>query len=127
MLYYGMVKIKSGKVRQWHRPNNADCPQNIKMEWDCDCKRPPRNRKPYRVCRVHDSDVPHGTKADIILEIHPNGRLIFREKARPRRFSYATTVGKIYTRLLWNEAMTKAAAKAKARKDRKLARKKARK
>lgn len=112
-------------IHDWHQPRNNACAQNHDVARDCECVKPKKikNRKPYRVCRVHDREVPHGAKADIILEVHPNGRLILREKGRPRRFSYATTIGKIYTRLLMNEALAKAAAKAKERRERKAARK----
>lgn len=116
-------------IHDWHRPNNANCQQNIKAAWDCTCEKPKRkvNRKPYRVCRVRDLGVNHGVKPDIIIEVHPNGRLIFREKNRPRRFSYGTTAADVYARLVRNEALRKAALKAKERAAKRAERKAARK
>lgn len=119
-------------IHDWHSPRNEACPQNQDSARDCACTQPARQRarKPYRTLRVHDSDVPHNVRPDIIMEVHPNGRLIFREKGRPRRCSYSTTVGKIYSRMVLAEALAKASARARDRakrmKERKAARRAAR-
>lgn len=117
LVNYWMKKNKVMPViKDWHQPNNEACPQNKNINRDCECARPKRNRKPYRVCRVHClEDIPHRVKPDIIMEVHPGGRLILREKGRPMRFSYGTTIGKIYGRLVMNEALAKARAKAAKR------------
>lgn len=92
------------------------------MGLPCECKRI-RHYKNYRVCRVHDPEVPHGCKKDLIVEVYPHGQIIVREAGRRKINSYATTVGKIYSRLVLNEALAKARAKHQAKKDRKKARK----
>ena len=119
--------MKAPIIHDWHRPRNEACSQNKNPAKDCDCAKPKRNFKPYRVVRVHDTEVNHGVKPDIIIEVHPNGRLIFREKGRPRRFSYGTTAADIYGRLVRNEALRKMAAKKKERAARRAERNAARK
>jgi hypothetical protein len=113
-------------VKDWHSPFNESCDHNINPTLACTCKRV-RIRKNYRVVKVHDTDVPHNCKPDIIMEVYPNGRLIFREAGRRKTSGYATTAGAIYSRLLMNEAKAKVLAKAQLKRQRKLERKKARK
>ena len=96
-------------IHDWHDPRNEDCDQNRVSFADCTCKRK-INRKPYRVVRVSDPTAANYQRdGRIVVEVHPNGLLVFRE--RGRRKAYSTTVGKIYTGLVWREAMTLAKAK----------------
>lgn len=100
-------------IHDWHDPYNDVCPQNIDAGNSCTCKRK-INRKSYRVMRINDPTAANYQRdGRIILEVHPNGLLVLRERGRRKR--YETTVGKIYTGLVWREAMTLAKAK-KARK-----------
>lgn len=101
-------------IHDWHDPRNESCEQNRHpIEGHCTCKRKV-NRKSYRVMRVNDPTAANYQRdGRIILEVHPNGLLVLRERGRRKR--YETTVGKIYTGLVWREAMTLAKAK-KARK-----------
>lgn len=113
-----MVASLTGTVKDWHSPRNEECAHNGNIDADCSCKRPARQRKPYRVCRVHDDNVPHGCRAEIVLEVHPNGRLIFREAGRRKSNAFATSVGEIYSRLTLQHARQVALAKKAARKAR---------
>jgi hypothetical protein len=97
-------------IHDWHNPRafNPDapdfCPHNLDITRDCTCKRKV-NRKPYRVVRVSDPTAANYQRdGRIVVEVHPNGLLVFRE--RGRRKQYSTTVGKIYSNLIWHEAMT---------------------
>lgn len=101
-------------IKDWHNPHNIDCHQNHYTNLDCTCKRP-LTRKPYKVARVNDRD--HGS---VVLEIHPDGRLVLREKGR--KFRLETTIGAVYDELLWKQAKGIAVAKRKAKLDRKKAR-----
>lgn len=82
--------------------------------------RKPAVRKPYRTIRVHDETAldrgHHRVKlsADIILEVHPRGQLVLREKGKRTR--YYTTVANVFSGLVWRSAMVGAAAKKKNRK-----------
>lgn len=105
------------RIRHWHSPRNEVCAQNFSADLDCTCTRPPRKRKPFKVVRVCDPTVPHNVNENIVIEIHPGGRICLREKRR--KHGLWTTVGNIYAGLVWREAMAaKRVAKAnrKARK-----------
>lgn len=103
-------------IHDWHDPRNELCGQNQHLDANCTCKRKV-NRKPYRVVRVSDPTAANYQRdGRIVVEVHPNGLLVFRE--RNRRKTYSTTVGKIYSNLLWHEAMTLAKAKKAARRAR---------
>lgn len=107
-----------GNVKDWHNPFNDDCPHNREVELDCGCKRPVK-RKPFRVCKTHDTltkDRGHKTSPDIIIEVHPNGRLVFREKGKRTRFE--TTSVKVYEGLRWRAAMVAAQQSKAKRKNR---------
>jgi len=97
-----------------HQPRNEGCPHNADPEQVCTCPAKPRNRKNYRVCRVHDSHAPRSISPEIVLEVHPGGTLVFREKGK--RTSYETTAGHVFAGLVWKAAMAKAQAKKKGRK-----------
>lgn len=93
-------------IHDWHDPRNPGCSQNAHWTCDCTCEKPKRQRKPYRTVKVHDESVSmHKVRPDIILEIHPNGRLVLREKGR--RSSLYTTVASVYERLVIGEARKK--------------------
>ena len=96
-----------------HQPRNEECPHNLDPSLACNCKLM-RNRKPYKVCKVHDAHAKGRLSPDIILEIHPNGVLVFREKGR--RTSFETTAGAVFAGLVWKDAMSKAQAKKQSRK-----------
>lgn len=104
-----------GVIKAWHDPRNYSCANNEDIYKNCTCKRVV-NRKPYRVVRVHDGKAPAGVKADIVVEVHPNGRLVFREAKRRR--GYETTAGAVYYRIMAQEARVAAMAKKKARRRR---------
>lgn len=103
-----------GRVKDHHSPNNEECEHNQAIDRDCTCKRV-LNRKPFRVCKVHDTatkDRDRRTSPDIIIEVHPNGRLVFREKGKRTRFE--TTSVKVFEGLRWRAAMV-AAQEARAK------------
>lgn len=109
----GIASAKVGRVRDWHRPHNEDCPHNMSPASDCQCKREV-NRKPYTVRRVHDPEAER--VHDVVCEVHPNGLLVLR---RPRhKARYSITLGALYERLELNEAMKAAREARKARKQR---------
>jgi hypothetical protein len=107
-----------GNVRDWHNPKafipeRADfCPHNLDIARDCTCKRPVV-RKPYKVARVTDSNCGIRRRAQIVAEIHPNGRLVLRELGRRHRVE--TTLGAVYESCVMHEARRVAAEKRKAR------------
>lgn len=112
----GINNVSMGRVRDWHSPRNNDCAHNMSPGSDCCCKRPV-NRKPFRVVRVNDTSVDmHKISGRIVAELHPNGILVLREAGRRKR--YVTTLGTIYAKLVWHEAITAAKAKKQARKAR---------
>lgn len=99
-----------GKIPDWHDTKNEACPQNQEgqLHKDCTCKKQV-NRKGYRVCRVHDEitkDRSHKTSQDIVIEVHPLGRLVFREKGKRKR--YETTAVRVLEGLRWRAAMISA-------------------
>jgi hypothetical protein len=97
-----------------HKPRNEACHHNGDPDQPCSCQGPKtRNRKPYRVCRVNDGNAPSAIRPEIILEVHSNGTLVFREKGR--RTSYSTTAGNVFAGLVWKEARAKALAKKKTK------------
>lgn len=103
-----------GSVREWHSPTNEACEHNRHVEWDCTCRRKV-TRKAYRTVRVND---PHADRAHLIVaELHMgNGMLVLRQKGRRKRVS--VSLGVLYERLVFNEAMRavrEAKAKRKAR------------
>lgn len=102
-----------GQVKDWHRPSNILCRHNLLPTLDCNCQRPVK-RKAYRVCRVTDSTGSLRHHERIVMEVHPNGLLKFREHKRRR--TYETTVGAIYSSLVWAEARKAVASKRAARK-----------
>ena len=105
-----------GDVKLWHDPHNEECLNNSDIYKNCTCKRQVK-RKPYRVVRVSDPTATNYQRdGRIVVEVHPNGLLVFRE--RGRRKQYQTTVGKIYSNLIWHEAMMLAKAKKAARRAR---------
>jgi|SRR5215471_3517153 len=115
-----------GKVKNAHNPRNEDCPHNLNATLDCNCKRIV-NRKPYRVIRVHDSNVPRGYRHDIIVEVWPNGLIKLRERGRREKSAHGIMAGDLYSMLLRRAALAHVAAKRKARAEkRKLRRKGAR-
>lgn len=116
-----IVTASSGVVLppDWHQPHDDGCPNNNDPMKPCTCKRP-LHRKPYKVCRVHDNKVPHGISPDIIMETHPNGLLVFREKGRRTR--YETTAGQIFAGLVRKAGYDAAAAKRQARRNKRAAR-----
>lgn len=89
-----------GNVREWHSPHNGECPHNSDAMLDCACKRKVV-RKGYRVVRVTDPQADRAHK--IVSEIHPNGLLVLRQAGRRKRVS--VSLGVLYERLVWNEAM----------------------
>lgn len=99
-----------GKVRDWHSPHDNSCPHNADPLLSCTCKRKV-TRKPYRVVRVND---PHADRAHLIVaELHMgNGMLVLRQKGRRKRVS--VSLGVLYERLVFNEAM-RAVREAKAK------------
>jgi len=99
----------------YHKPRNEACHHNENPDQPCTCQGPKtRSRKPFRVCRVRDNSAKL-IKPDIVLEVHPNGVLVFREKGR--RTSYETTAASVFAGLVWREAKAKASEKrAKKRK-----------
>lgn len=110
--YDPMDAVICGKVRNWHRPANPDCPHNSDIKSDCNCKRIV-NRKPFRVVRVHDDNVPYRVNPNLILEIYPHGRIAIREQRRSRR--YWTSTADIYAWRVRIEALQALAAAKKAR------------
>lgn len=74
-------------------------------------------RKPYKTVWVNCREVPHNVWPVIRLQIHPDGIIEMFEKGR--RQGYTVNVGTVYARAMLNEALRKAAAKAKAKKDKK--------
>lgn len=98
-----------------HQPRNEACGHNIDPRYVCTCKKV-KNRKGYRVCRVTDAHAPAGVESNIVLEVHPGGLLVFREKGRRRR--YQTTAGSVFAGLVWKEAKAAAAAKKAKRRAR---------
>lgn len=75
-----------------------------------------RQRKPYRTVRVHDENVPHRCKKDIVVEVWPNGVLTFREQGRRSSSALATTAGEIYADLMMRAARRAILEKRKAKK-----------
>lgn len=74
----------------------------------------PRNRKPYRVVRVHDPEKPyHGVSADFVVEVHPNGLVVIREKGR--RVRRSTTVTAIYFGCIMRELAQRPRRKRRGR------------
>lgn len=108
-------------IKDWHNPGNMSCEQNHDVDADCTCPRPPRKRKPFKVVRVCDPTVPHNVNENIVIEIHPGGRICLREKRR--KHGLWTTVGNIYAGLVWREAMAAARVAKANRKARKAGRK----
>jgi hypothetical protein len=97
-----------------HKPRNEACGHNHDPNNHCTCPTPKhRNRKGYKICRVTDSHAPHSVSPDIVLEIHGNGVLVFREKRK--RKSYSTTAGAIFASLVWKDARQQAQAKKSAK------------
>ncbi len=81
--------------------HKTGCPQRYESTDECMCdfiKPKKRQRKPYRKVVVKDKNVQRGIREDLILEVHPNGRLVIREKGRKLRVE--TTLGVVYERLL---------------------------
>jgi len=115
-----------GKVRNAHNPRNEDCPHNLDATEDCNCKRIV-NRKPYRVIRVHDENVPRGYRNDIIVEVWPNGLIKLRERGRRAKSAHGIMAGDLYSMLLRRHALAIVAAKRKARAEKRKAKKGGRK
>lgn len=97
------MKKEPAKLRSWHRPSNDECAQNQNVDLDCSCK---KNRKPYRVVRVHAKDVNHGVNPDISIEIFPDGVLKLREARRSKASAKVTTIGELYAQLTRRDALT---------------------
>lgn len=97
----GASMASIGRVREWHAPRNEDCMHNASPAADCTCKRQV-TRKPFRTVRVTDpqADRAHNIVAEIRLD---NGMLTLRQKGRRKRVS--VTLGALYERLIFNEAM----------------------
>jgi hypothetical protein len=112
--------VHTGKVRDWHNPHNDKCPHNRSIECDCACKREVK-RKGYTVRRVHDDNVPHGYKSDIVVEIWPNGVLKLRERGRKQSSAVSFMVGDLYVDGVRSRALTALRAKQKARAERRKA------
>jgi hypothetical protein len=93
-----------------HDPR-THCPHNVDPNAVCTCRRR-RQRKPYRTLRVADKNVSRGIRPQLILEVHPDGRLVLREQGRRTRVE--TTLGTVYEQCLAREARRAVAAKRKA-------------
>src|ERR1700747_498799 len=110
-----------GHIKSWHRPSNDECAHNADIGADCNCKlvitgNGKKKHKPRIVFRVFDKTVSGRIKPQLVVEIHDDGEMTIRESKR--RVYYKTTVGSVYSRLLWNHAMQHAQMKAKARRER---------
>jgi hypothetical protein len=112
-------------IKDWHKPSNEACAQNGDPSQDCTCKliiqsNGKKRHKPRIIFRVTDHSVSgHKTKPQLVVEIHDDGKTLIRESKR--RISYETTIGKIYTRLVWSHAMAKAAESKRKRAEKKRA------
>jgi len=109
-------KRKLPIVRDWHRPRDPLCAQNNDLDADCTCTRQ-RNRKPYRVVRVHDATERTGGmrfNPKLVLSIWPNGVIKIREHGC--RQEYTLTAGSIFQRARYAEAMQKINEKARNKK-----------
>lgn len=110
-----------GRVKDWHSPNNPDCAHNTAIENDCTCKlvirgNGKKRHKARMTFRVVDYSVSgHKIKPQLVAELHDDGKLIIRESGR--RISYETTLGKIYSRLVWSHAMQIASESKRKRKE----------
>lgn len=104
-------------IHDWHRPGNTECAQNKDINADCSCKLAiPKGKKKHKariIFRVTDRNVDHRIRPDIWVEIHDNGKMIFRENKR--RATYETSVGREYCRLVKQHAFQVAGAKARER------------
>jgi hypothetical protein len=114
-----------GEVREWHAPSNSACAHNADISKDCTCKlvihsNGKKRHKPRIIFRVTDHTVSgHKTKPQLVAELHDDGKLIIRESKR--RISYETTLGKVYSRLVWSHAMQVASESKRKRAEKKKA------
>lgn len=120
-----VLKAMNPVIKDWHKPSNEGCAQNADPSQDCTCKlvinsNGKKRHKPRIIFRVTDHSVSgHKTKPQLVVEIHDDGKTLIREAKR--RISYETTIGKIYTRLVWSHAMAKAAESKRKRAEKKRA------
>lgn len=105
-----------GHVKACHDPRRDMCPHNADPLFNCDCVSGKKVvRKPFKTVNVTD---PQADRAhNIVAEIHmANGMLVLRQKGRRKRVS--VTLGALYERLIFNEAMRSAREAKKARRAR---------
>ena len=95
-----------------HSPKNEGCPHNQNPEQACTCKRQ-KIRKPYRQIRVHDRNVGHGIRPQLVVAVWPDGRIEIRE--HKRRLSISVTAGTIYERALIQQALAERRQRRKNR------------
>lgn len=71
-------------------------------------------RKKFRVVKVHDRSAPGGVNPRLVIEVHPDGRLVIRESKR--KVFYETTVAAVYVRCILQELNRKERERRQARK-----------
>lgn len=122
----GIVMVMElGTLRSWHHPHNDDCQHNHDIGKDCNCK---KQRKPYRVIRVHAKGVNHNVNPEIIVEVHPQGgHLVLREARRSRKSAVTFTIAQLYSQGVRARALQAIAERQRAKRERSKVRKLAKK
>lgn len=107
-------------IKDWHRPSNESCANNIDPDKDCTCKlviksNGKRRAKPRIIFRAVDTTVGRRVNHNLVAELHDNGVLIIRESKRRASSAVATTLGAIYTDLVHRRAVKLANERRAAR------------